>query len=153
MCNLLAGRFTELAGLKCSGDPNVPCGEFAFRVPLFVESGSSDSPRSSQSFCCDCAFQCDCPKPEHGIAGVHVKRIYDGLTLVAERGFQSPTWNGGSVVELDDGSGDMLVVWKGLFSVRFRRVSDNLVDEVRPARQQMYSKPPGAVEEDSMDVA
>lgn len=147
ICNLISSRFTELVGLKCSGDPNVPCGEFAFRVPLTCESGGVESMRATTTFSCDCAFQCECPKPLHGEDCVHARQIYDGLTLVAEHGFQSPTWNGGAIVELQDGSGDILVVWKGLFSVRFTRLSDDFAEELRhclPAQQKL--KPAGNVD-------
>jgi hypothetical protein len=53
---------------------------------------------------------------------------YDGLSLVAEHGFVNPTWNAGMLVVLDDGSGDILIVWKGHFSVRFTRVRDEDLD-------------------------
>mmetsp|Transcript_36881 Transcript_36881/g.57676 ORF Transcript_36881/g.57676 Transcript_36881/m.57676 type:complete len:482 (+) Transcript_36881:37-1482(+) len=145
--NLISSKFTELAGLKCTGDPNVPSGELAFRAPLNCDSGKMSACRH---YSCECSFSCECPKPAYGESSSVVRRVYEGLALVAEHGFTRPTWNAGMVVVLDDGTEDMLLVWKGLFSVRFRRVAESVLDDCMLPK--LASNECGCADNDCMDT-
>uniref|UniRef100_A0A7S0E6W5 F-box domain-containing protein n=1 Tax=Hanusia phi TaxID=3032 RepID=A0A7S0E6W5_9CRYP len=172
VCNLISSRFTELVGLKCTGDPNVPSGELTFRAPL-----NCDAPLVSDAsnpgmlpvpgmpnglrkmYHCTCSFHCDCPRTCRGSRddAIPVKAVYDGLALVAEHGFVNPTWNSGMVVVLDDNSGDMLLVWKGLFSVRFQRMNDDswaqyIYENVDVANRQCHETLEVAAALDAMDI-
>ncbi|KAJ1479909.1 hypothetical protein T484DRAFT_1957782 [Baffinella frigidus] len=122
LANLISDRFTELVGLKVTGDPNVPCGELAFRAPLNRDDASATRRQNTpQTYHCSCSFACDCPKSAKE-GGVLVRALYDMLALAAEHDFVNPSWNTGFVAALPDESGDVLLVWKGLFSIRFSRV-------------------------------
>jgi len=122
LANLISDRFTEIIGLKVTGDPNVPCGELAFRAPLNRDDARATSRQNTpQTYHCACSFACDCPTSGKE-GGVLVRARYDMLALAAEHDFVNPSWNTGYVAALPDGSGDVLLVWKGLFSIRFSRV-------------------------------